>query len=225
MRVIIRIGGSVVASPLNPKLMTKYAELIRKLKGFGHEVAVVVGGGKVSREFIKAAREVGLTQEEQDEIAISVSRVIAQIIAILIGGREWKSIPTTIQSAIEKFLEHRVVVMGGLKPGMTTDTVALILASKINADLVIKATDQEGIFTQDPKTCPDAKKIDELTFNELKLFLKEKQHKAGIHQIIDPKAAELLQEIKVPMIVLNGYNPENIIKAVKGEKIGTVIHE
>ena len=225
MRIIIRIGGSVIASPLNPKIIREYAKIIQTLINLRHEVAVVVGGGSVSREFIKIAKEAGLNEEGQDEIAISISRIIAQILAIRLGGHEWRRIPTTIEEATEIFNKEGLVILGGLKPGMTTDTVAALLASKIKADLIIKATDQEGIFTKDPKRYSNAKKIDELRFNELKRFLKEKRHKAGIHQIIDPTAIKILQEIRTQTIVLNGFNPENILKAINGEKIGTIIKE
>lgn len=223
MRVTVRIGGSVVASPLNPRLIDGYASTIRVLRQAGHELAVVVGGGSISREFIKAAQEVGLNEEAQDEVAISISRVIAQMLAIRIGGLEWKRIPTTLEEAVETLRERGVVVMGGLKPGMTTDTVAALLASKIKADMIVKATDQEGIYTKDPKKHPDAEKLDELTFDELIEHLESKRHKAGIHQIIDPEAVKILRKSRIKTVVVNGFDPENIIRALEGEKIGTVI--
>ena len=223
MRVTVRIGGSVVASPLNPRLIDGYASTIRVLRQAGHELAVVVGGGSISREFIKAAQEVGLNEEAQDEVAISISRVIAQMLAIRIGGLEWKRIPTTLEEAVETLRERGVVVMGGLKPGMTTDTVAALLASKIKADMIVKATDQEGIYTKDPKKHPDAEKLDKLTFDELIEHLESKRHKAGIHQIIDPEAVKILRKSRIKTVVVNGFDPENIIRALEGEKIGTVI--
>ncbi|HDJ04980.1 MAG TPA: UMP kinase [Candidatus Bathyarchaeota archaeon] len=223
MRVTVRIGGSVVASPLNPRLIDGYASTIRVLRQAGHELAVVVGGGSISREFIKAAQEVGLNEEAQDEVAISISRVIAQMLAIRIGGLEWKRIPTTLEEAVETLRERGVVVMGGLKPGMTTDTVAALLASKIKANMIVKATDQEGIYTKDPKKHPDAEKLDELTFDELIEHLESKRHKAGIHQIIDPEAVKILRKSRIKTVVVNGFDPENIIRALEGEKIGTVI--
>ena len=223
MRVTVRIGGSVVASPLNPRLIGGYASTIRVLRQAGHELAVVVGGGSISREFIKAAREAGLNEEAQDEVAISISRVIAQMLAIRIGGLEWKRIPTTLEEAVETLRERGVVVMGGLKPGMTTDTVAALLASKIKADMIVKATDQEGIYTKDPKKHPDAEKLDELTFEELIEHLESKRHRAGIHQILDPEAVKILRKSRIKTVVVNGFDPENIIRALEGEKIGTVI--
>ncbi len=79
MRLVVRIGGSVVASPVNTELMSKYADLIKIIKAQGHEVAVVLGGGVLAREFIKIAKDLGLDMQGQDEVAISVSRLYAQL--------------------------------------------------------------------------------------------------------------------------------------------------
>jgi len=224
MRVVIRIGGSVVASPPNPKLIRKYADLIGDLRVRGHEVAVVVGGGSLAREFIGLAREIGLSEREQDELAISVSRLFAQMLAMRIGGYEWKDVPITVEDAVKVLAERGVVVMGGVKPGMTTDAVATLLASEARASLIVKATDQDGIYTKDPRKYPDAKKLDEIAFDDLERLLAENRHKAGIHQIIDPEAVRILKEKRIKTIVVNGFNPENILLALSGGKIGTLLH-
>ncbi|MCD6470006.1 UMP kinase [Candidatus Bathyarchaeota archaeon] len=223
-KIVIRIGGSVVASPPNPKLLGKYAELIKNLRGEGYHIAVVVGGGKPAREFINLARELGLSEREQDELAISVSRIFAQALAMKIGGYEWRRIPITTKEAAEILNERGIVVMGGVKPGMTTDTVAALLTSEAKADLIVKATDQNGVYTKDPRRHPDAKKLDEISFDELEKLLAENKHHAGIHQIIDPEAVRILKEKHITTIVVNGFKPENILLAIRGVKIGTIIH-
>jgi uridylate kinase len=224
MRIIIRIGGSVVASPPNPDIMRRYADVIKDLRDQGHEVAVVVGGGSIARDLIVFAREIGLSEHEQDEIAISASRIFAQILAMKIGGFSWKDVPRTIDEAVKMLRDRGIVIMGGVKPGMTTDTVAALLASQAEADFIIKATDQNGIYTKDPKKHPDAEKLDEIRFEKLSHVLVENKHRAGIHQIIDPEAVRVLMEKRIKTIVVNGFNPENILLAAKGEKIGTIIH-
>jgi uridylate kinase len=113
--------------------------------------------------------------------------------------------------------------MGGLKPGMTTDAVAAMIAERIRADLLIKATDQDGIYDKDPKKHLDAKKLEKLEFgNLLKLFESDK-HKAGIHQILDPEAVKILQKSRTKTAIVNGFKSENLLRAVRGEKIGTII--
>ncbi|MCD6465727.1 UMP kinase [Candidatus Bathyarchaeota archaeon] len=224
MRIVVRIGGSVIASPPNPKLMRKYAEIVKELRGQGHEVAVVVGGGSLARNLISIVREMGLSEQEQDEVAISASRIFAQILAMGISGLAWRNVPKTVEEAAAVLAERGIVVMGGIKPGMTTDTVATLLASQIKADLIVKATDQEGVYTKDPRKHPDAVKLDEIRFEDLNGILTEDRHKAGIHQIIDPEAVKILLEKRIKTIVVNGFKPENLLKAVRGEKVGTIIH-
>jgi len=224
LRLIIRIGGSIVASPLNPTLMNRYAELLQDLKRRSHSVAAVVGGGSLSRELIRTAKAMGLSEPYQDEVAISISRVMAQLLALRLGKSGSLAVPTTIRDAANLFEKGKIVVMGGLKPGMTTDTVAAILADRVNADLLVKATDQEGIYNHDPRKFPDARKLDSLSFNDLSKLFEADRHKAGIHQIVDPEAVRTLQKKKIKTVIVNGFNPENVLFAVKGEKVGTIIH-
>ena len=193
MKVVLRIGGSVIASPPNPQLMNRYVEIIRRLLDEKHQVAVVVGGGKPAREFIQLAKKMGLEEREQDEVAISASRIMAQLVAMKLGGYEWKDIPKSLSDAVAALRERGVMVMGGLKPGMTTDAVAALVASEIDADLIIKATNQDGVYTKDPEKYADAEKVDKITFEGLSKLLERDKHVAGIHQIIDPEAVRVLK--------------------------------
>src|SRR3989304_2915811 len=99
MRLVIRVGGSVVASPFNPKLMNDYVELLLNLKEQCHMVAAIIGGGSLSRELIKTARSMGLSEPAQDEVAISVSRVAAQLFVLRLGGPGTLTVPPTIEDA------------------------------------------------------------------------------------------------------------------------------
>jgi uridylate kinase len=223
MRVVLRIGGSVVASPVDPKLISKYVNVLRELKNRGHEVVVVVGGGKLAREFIETARELELEEKDQDEIAISVSRIFAQLFLKKLGEMGCTTVPLTLNNAIECLHKKKIVVMGGLKPGMTTDTVAALLAERIDADLLVKATDQEGIYNKDPKKYEDAVKLDHLSFEDLSTVLAENEHKAGIHQILDPEAVKILKRKQIKIFVFNGFKPDNVLSAIEGKHVGTLI--
>ena len=224
MRVVFRIGGSVVASPVNTELMNKYIELLKSLKIQGHEVAVVVGGGTLAREFIGIAKNLGLEMAAQDEIAISVSRLFAQLFLKKFGDVACGRVALTLDDAADCLAAGKIVVMGGLKPGVTTDAVAAMVAERVNADLLVKGTDQEGIFDKDPRKYADAVKLDRISFDDLQSVLSEAVHKAGIHQIIDPEAVKVLKRKRVKLIVVNGFKPENILAAVKGEKVGTTVN-
>jgi len=223
VRVVVRIGGSVVASPPNPEIMSKYANLLTELKEEGHELVVVVGGGSLAREFIKIAKDMGLREFDQDEVAIMVSRIFAQLLAMRLGDHGLRSVPTSVDEAVQGLKSGKIVVMGGIKPGMTTDAVAAMVAERIGADLLVKATDQNGIYARDPRRYPDAEKIDKLSFDDLFQLFEENRHRAGIHQVLDPEAVRILQKGRTKTVVVNGFKPENILLAVRGEKVGTTI--
>jgi len=223
MRIVVRIGGSVVASPVNTELMSKYADLIKTVKAQGHEVAVVLGGGALAREFIQIAKDLGLDMQAQDEVAISVSRLYAQLFLKRLGEAGCSKVAITLDDAAQCLSEEKIVVMGGLKHGITTDAVAALVAERINADLLVKGTDQDGVYDKDPRKHPDAVKLDRLGFDDLPKIFEHSEHKAGIHQIIDPEAVKILKRRRLKLIVVNGFKPENILAAVKDEKVGTVI--
>jgi uridylate kinase len=223
VRIVFRIGGSVVASPVNTDLMSKYVELLKAVKAQGHEVAVVVGGGALAREFIGIARNLGLEMQAQDEVAISVSRLFAQLFLKKFGDVACSQVAITLDAAAECLSQGKIVVMGGLKPGITTDAVAALVAERINADLLIKGTDQEGIYDKDPRKHKDAVKLDHLSLEDLAGVFSEDKHKAGIHQIIDPEAMKVLKRKHMKLIVVNGFKPENFLAAVRGEKVGTIV--
>jgi len=223
MKLVIRIGGSVVASPFNPVLMNAYVELLLNLRRQRHVVAAVVGGGSLSRKLIKTARAMGLSEASQDEVAISVSRLMAQLLMLRLGRHGTLTVPTNMEDAAKLLDEGKIVVMGGLKPGMTTDTVAAMLAERVNADLLVKATDVDGIFTRDPKKHKDAERLERLSFHDLFEFFEKERHEAGIHQVLDPEAVRILQKKRIKTVVVNGFNSDNVLLAVKGEKVGTLI--
>jgi uridylate kinase len=223
MRIVVRIGGSVVASPVNTELMSKYVDLLRTLKEQGHEVAVVVGGGSLAREFIAIAKKLGLGEQAQDEIAISVSRLFAQLFLEKLGEMSGRKVALTLNDAAKILSEGKIVLMGGLKPGITTDAVAALVAERVKADLLVKGTDQDGVYNKDPRKHTDAVKLDRLSFDDLSNVFSENKHKAGMHQIIDPEAVKVLKRRRMKLVVVNGFKPENIFAAVKGESVGTVI--
>jgi uridylate kinase len=223
MRIVLRIGGSVVASPINPVSIREYADLLRELKAQKHELAVVVGGGNLARELIAVAKDVGLDEPAQDEIAISISRVFALLLMKKMGNLGCERVPLTVEEAAECLAEGKVAIMGGLKPGMTTDAVAAMVAEKVKADLLLKATDQEGVFDKDPKNHPDAVKLDHLSFDDLAKVFSQSKHTAGIHQVLDPEAVKILKRHHVRVVVVNGFKIRNVLMAIQGKRVGTLI--
>lgn len=220
MKVVLRIGGSVLGSPPSAKIVNDYADVISDLNHEGHFVAVVVGGGGVAREYIKSASQMGLSPYQQDTVAIHASRLNARLVAMKLGGVS--SVPTSIDGMLQRLARNRVAVMGGLKPGITTDTVAALVAQRWRADLLVKASDQNGIYTEDPRVNKKAKKLDRITYEKMRQILSG-SHKPGIHSIVDPIAVSHLIESRIKLVVMNGANANGVVKAVHGEKIGTVV--
>jgi uridylate kinase len=223
--VIVRLGGSIVASPIDPKRVDQYVTLLKQLSEAGHNIIAVIGGGALAREFIRTGSFLGLDQESQDWLAIHVSRLFALMFALKLGAAGRGMVPISVREAADALRENKIVVMGGLKPGMTTDAVAAFVAQEVKAQLLVKVTDQEGIYTKDPKQHKDAKKLDRITFDELANIMKQSAHKAGIHQILDPVAVGILQQTRTRTIVVNGNDPQNLRAAINGKKVGTVITE
>jgi uridylate kinase len=223
MRIVVRIGGSVVASPINTDLMNEYAGIIKKIRQQGHEVAVVVGGGALAREFIEIAKKLKLDMNSQDLVAISCSRLFAQLFLLKMGELGCSKVPINLDEAEQCMGERKILVMGGLRPGLTTDATATMVAERIKADFLVKGTDQNGVYDKDPRKYPDAIKQDRLTVEQLEGILELNTHQAGLHQILDPVAVKVLKSSRLKMIVVNGFKPENIIAAINGENVGTII--
>jgi len=219
-RIVLRIGGSVLGSPPKAKLLLGYIDVIQEARKQGHSVGVVVGGGQVARSFIASARELGLAREYQDMVAIEASRLNARLAAMKLNV---KRVSTTIQGMIAELDKNKVGVMGGLRPGITTDTVGAILADAWHADLLIKASDQDGIYTADPRTDKDAKLVHSLPYNEFVKILGGSDHRPGIHSIVDPVAVRFIAKHKLQLVVTNGFFPGNVRKAMLGERVGTLV--
>jgi uridylate kinase len=223
MRLVIKIGGSVIASPLESELILQYSSILRTLKEDGHQIVVIVGGGRVAREFILIADKMGLSDTDKDEIAILVSRLNAQLLARSLHELSSKDIPSSTEQVKRLLDAGKIVVMGGLKPGITTDTVAAMVLESINSKILVKATDQDGIYDMDPKKFPNAKKLDRLTYDDLHSIVSQEGYKPGMHEILDSRSIQILERQKAKVMVINGIKPENLLLATKGVKIGTIV--
>jgi uridylate kinase len=133
------------------------------------------------------------------------------------------TVPVSLDDADACMKKGKIVVMGGLRPGMTTDTVAALLGERVKADLLVKGSNVDGIYTKDPRKYPDAQKLDKLKFEDLSSIFEADSHKAGINQIIDPEAVKILTKNRLKTIVVDGYDTAYLVYAVQGRKVGTVI--
>ena len=222
MRVVVCIGGSVLAPELDPHRVEGHAETIRGLAAEGCAVAAVVGGGGVARDYIGAARDLGANEVQLDRIGIDVTRINARLLIAALGPEVDPKVAHDYEGAGDAVRRGDVSVMGGVMPGQTTDAVAAALAEYIGADLLVYATSVDGVYSADPDADPDAEKYDRLTPAELVDVIAPMSRDAGASAPVDLLAAKLIERSGMRTIVLDGTDPERVGAAVRrGDHGGT----
>ncbi len=222
MRIVIKVGGSAIAPSLEAKRFSDYAQVIRSLAK-DHTVLVVVGGGTPAREYINVTKELKASNALRDLIGIGVSRLNARLLISAMNDAAYPEPPHDYQEASLAMYSGKIIIMGGVQPGQTTDAVAAILAEYVHADLLIRTTSVDGVYTADPRVDKSAKKIDHMTPQQLLELVAKMEMTAGANNIFDMLGAQIIKRSRIPMIVISGQDPHNIIDAVNGKKIGTLI--
>lgn len=222
MIIVVSIGGSVLTSDLDPKRIQKYANSIEQLAK-DHIVYVIVGGGRVAREYIETARVLGANNAECDVIGIDITRINARLLISALDHCAYLEPATSYHEAAKAALTGQIVVMGGLIPGQTTDAVSAVLAEYVGADLLINATSVDGVYSSDPNMNKDAKKFDTMTPAQLVDVVMKIDMVAGSNSPLDSLAAKIIQRCGIKTIVIDGKEPNNIIEAAAGRHSGTLI--
>lgn len=223
MKIAVKIGGSLFKQTLDHQRIRSYAEVLKEIQDQGHRTVAVAGGGENARKYIEAARSLGATEAQCDQTGIQVTRLNARLLISALGEEAFPEVPATVEELRKYFVSGRIVVMGGLQPAHSTDAVAAIVAEAINADLLLKTTDAPGVCTKDPKKHPDAKKLDEITIEELRRILSAKSSVAGAYELIDPVAVTVIERSKIPTWIIPGDDPKNMTRALRKERVGTKI--
>ncbi|WP_338741226.1 UMP kinase [Haloplanus salilacus] len=222
MRVVISIGGSVLAPDLDADRVAGHASAVERLVDEGCEVGAVVGGGGVARDYIGAARELGANEVQLDQIGIDVTRINARLLIAALSGLSAPSPAHDYEAAGEALRRGDVPVMGGVMPGQTTDAVAAALAEYVDADLLVYATSVDGVFSADPNGDGDAEQYDCLTGAELVDLITPMSRGAGASAPVDLLAAKLIERSEMRTVVLDGTDPGRIAPAVlRGDHSGT----
>ncbi len=224
MKVVISVGGSIlVPNEIDVDYMHELAELTNKLSD-RHQISIVTGGGKTARKYIEPARRFGASEIFCDLIGITATRLNARLLAAVIGEKANLEPPKDFIAALKAMNFGKIVVMGGTHPGHSTDAVSALLAEYINADLLINATDVDGIYDKDPQKYKNAKMYEKLSVEQLVDMVKSYSLGAGKYELIDILAAKIIQRSKIRTIFLNGRNLKNMRTTIEGKKfIGTVI--
>ncbi|MCK4519185.1 MAG: UMP kinase [Candidatus Omnitrophica bacterium] len=230
-RVLLKLSGESLQGSkgygIDPKSIISIAKQVKGVRSLGVDVAVVIGAGNIFR---------GIPASKKDGIDRSTADYMGMLATVINGlalqdSLEKLGVNTRVQTAIEmnelaepyirrraiRHLEKKRVVIfaaGTGNPYFTTDTAAALRAIEIDADIILKATKVDGVYTHDPKKNKKAKKINSLTYIE---FLKK-----GL-KVMDLTAVSLCMDNKLPIIVFNLLKKGNIRRVIMGDKIGTLI--
>mgnify|MGYP000569076037 CR=1 FL=1 len=213
MRVVVSVGGSVLG-PKDPERVAEHAAAIEQLIDAGHSVAAVVGGGSVAREYITSGRALGANEIQLDDLGIAVTRLNARVLAAALGDDAAPVPAETYEEARAALARGEVALMGGTVGGHTTDAVSAAVAEYVDADRLVYATSVPGVFDADPNTDADATRFDSLTPGELVDVVAGIEMSAGSSAPVDLLAAKLIQRSGLHAVVLDGTDPERIVRAV-----------
>jgi uridylate kinase len=232
-RILLKISGEALqkddrSSNIDPDATARIADRIKRVVDQGVQVAIVVGGGNIFRGLSGEAR--GIDRSEGDYMGM---------LATVINGLALKSAlkqvnvdsrvmsaftvrkvaePFILGRALKHLAKGRVVIFtaGTGNPFFSTDTAAALRASEIRADVLLKATKVDGVYTDDPMTCPDAERYSTLTYTEAL---------AKSLKVMDGAAFALCMENKIPIVVFNFFETGSLDAVIAGETLGTLVTE
>jgi uridylate kinase len=209
-RILLKLSGEALMGKqeygIDPAVLSDLSAEIRQVTGLGVQVALVLGGGNIFRG-IRTSREYGIDRASADHMGMLATAIEMRAIAE----------PYIRRRALRHLEKGRVVLFaaGTGNPYFTTDTAAALRAMEINADVILKATKVDGVYDRDPMVHRKAKKFAELSY----IDVLQKNLK-----VMDATAISLCMDNGLPIIVFNLTGRGNIVRAVRGEKIGTVVH-
>ncbi len=221
-KVVISIGGSVlVPGEDDVRFIDSLASLLIGLSK-KYRLYVVVGGGKPARYYIDTGRGLGGKERDLDAFGIVLTRLNARLLLTALGKGAYPRVPRNQDEAVKAGRTYPIVVMGGVRPGTTTDGVAAILAEKCGASRLVNATNVAGVFTDDPREVPTARRIDRMKFQSLLKITGDEHTAAGPRGIFDPQGAKVMLRLGIPLYVVDGRDLENLRNAVEDQPfVGT----
>jgi uridylate kinase len=224
-KVVISLGGSILIPSLENHTIREYVPVLKKIAK-KVRLFVVVGGGGEARRYIGITRGLGIDEGTSDEIGILITRLNATMLIAALGDDAYPKVAESHADA-KKFAESgKIVVMGGITPGQTTDAVAAVLAERVGASVFINATSVDGIYTADPRKDPSATRFDEMTPKDLLEIVGASALGAGSNIVLDMVAARVVERSGIPLVVLDGREPENLANAIlRGQFRGTVVSD
>lgn len=227
-RVVISVGGSLIVpnGGIDTQFLMNLNKFIRAqlAKNKKRQFFLVVGGGSTARHYRDAAADVlghEVTDDDKDWIGIHATRLNAHLVRTIFRDIAHPFIIKHYE--IIRRVEEPVIVAAGWKPGWSTDFDSILLCEDYGVREVINLSNIDKVYDKDPKQFPDAKPIDKTTWAKFRKIVGDKWI-PGINAPFDPVAAKKAQELKVKVVVMNGYNFDNLENYFNGKKFsGTVI--
>lgn len=219
-KVVISLGGSVLlADDVQSSFYDELKKLLLSQKD--KKIFVVVGGGPPARNYITRARSLNISEYLLDSIGIAVTRVNALFLASQLQENIY-TIPHSVQEAVQS--NQQIVVMGGTTPGHSTDFVGAELASELNADLFMIATNVDGVYDKDPRKYDDATLLSLISAQELLKKYGSAWNAAGSNMVVDGPALQKIHDEHINTVVINGSNIDTIKKVLDDQSFhGTTI--
>ncbi|MBS3816357.1 MAG: UMP kinase [Candidatus Thermoplasmatota archaeon] len=216
--LVISIGGSILLpEDEDIERLSSLAKILEKNRG-KRNIYLVVGGGRIAREYINWGRELGADEATLDELGIETSRLNARLLILALEGDVYPVPAKNFNEAISAGNNHSIVTMGGTHPGHTTDAVAAMLAEKLGADRLINATSVDGVYTADPKKDGEAERLKQLTYEELIEIVSEGESGAGPNVVFDPLAARIIKRANIMTYIVDGRDLSTLKSAIQDEE-------
>jgi uridylate kinase len=221
-RVAIKLSGSIFSEERNQDTIKKYAEMLTDIS-IDVQPIVIAGGGKIARHYINLARCLGSDEASLDIMGIEVSRLNAKLLIAALGEQAYSQVPKNLEEVTIAAESGKIVIVGGLHPGQSTNATSALIAEKVRATRFLNATDVDGIYDLDPNISRNAKLLNEITVSECMEILKDGSSMAGTYDLMDIVALKVIERSKIPTRVLRS-DVTNIKDAIIGiHHIGTEI--
>ncbi len=221
-RVVIKLSGSIFSQDLHNNSIKEYADMLSHISKQVHPI-VVAGGGKIARRYINLARSLGSDESTLDIMGIEVSRLNARLLIAALGDVAYLQVPTDLENVAIAVQSGKIVVVGGLHPGQSTNATSALIAEKIKASKFLNATDVDGIYDTDPNTNTNAKLFKEVTIEQCLNLLQRGSSMAGTYDLMDIVALKVIERSNIATRVLRS-DVSNIKNAINGRHwIGTEI--
>ncbi|MFA6214657.1 MAG: UMP kinase [Candidatus Micrarchaeia archaeon] len=220
--VILSLGGSLV-NPGTPDAQY-VSSLVRLLSGMKYRFGIVVGGGRLARQWADAVRKKGGSEFQADEAAIKATKKNAQFVIDAIKKNVNAKVCETFEDARRQASRHKFVVMGGTIPGITTDSDAVLLAECLGAKRILNLSNIDGIYSDNPVRNHNAKKFSRMPYAQLiDLAGKNDMRTAGTHFVFDFLACKLIARSRIEAHFVHGKNLLDVRKAIDGRQHGGTV--